>query len=285
MPTLIAVTLVWAFSFSFIGEILAPVVDPYIAVMIRMVLAFLLLLPFLRLKEISPSVARSLMLIGALQLGVMYLLLYHAFLYISVPEVLLFTIFTPLYITIIDEFLLNSTPIPPRWWLAAILSVLGAALIRFHALSSDFLIGFLLIQASNLCFAVGQVSYKRLPIDSVRQQIHHYALFFLGAVMVVGVATFLLADFTRIPTEPLHWGLLLWLGFGASGGGYLAWSIASKRVNIAQLATMNNALIPAGIIVNAALWRTEINWHTFLLGASIIFFSIWLSSYGQKRGR
>lgn len=278
MPVLIIVTLIWAFSFSFIGEILAPAVDPYIAVFIRMVLAFLLLLPFLRLRGVTWRIALGLMGIGAIQLGIMYLLLYHAFLYISVPEVLLFTIFTPLYITLVDEWILNRKPLPYTWWLAAALSVLGAALIRFQGLSSGFLTGFLLIQGANLCFAIGQVAYKRLPLGQIRQQIRVYALFFLGAVLVVGIATVLLANFDRIPTQPIHFGILLWLGLVASGGGYLAWSIASKSVNIGQLATMNNALIPAGLIVNFLLWGEEVEWLSLFVGGTIIVFSVWLSS-------
>ncbi|MCL5255481.1 MAG: EamA family transporter, partial [Gammaproteobacteria bacterium] len=95
MPTLIIITLLWAFSFSLIGEFLARDVDAYIAVFIRMILALILLLPFLKIGHLSRSRRLQLMAIGGIQIGVMYLLLYHAFLYISVAEVLLFTIFTP----------------------------------------------------------------------------------------------------------------------------------------------------------------------------------------------
>lgn len=41
--------------------------------------------------------------IGAIQLGLMYVFYYHSFLFLSVPEVLLFTVMTPIYITLIND--------------------------------------------------------------------------------------------------------------------------------------------------------------------------------------
>lgn len=278
MPTLILVTLVWAFSFSLIGEFLARDVDAYIAVFIRMILALVLLLPFIRLQGVSSSIRLRLMAIGGVQIGIMYLLLYHAFLYISVAEVLLFTIFTPLYITLLDEWVLNRKPLPKVWWLAAGLSVIGAGLIRYQGLSSGFFTGFLLIQGANLCFALGQVAYKRLAIGGPRAQVQQYALFFLGATIVSGIGMMLFADFQRLPSTWVHWSVLLWLGLGASGIGYLAWSVASKSVNIGQLATMNNALIPAGLAVNFLLWGQDVQWGPLVFGGSVILFAVWLSS-------
>lgn len=276
MPYLIFVTILWAFSFSLIGEFLARDVDAYIAVFIRMLLAFLLLLPFLRLSKQSSAVAWRLIAIGAIQIGIMYLLLYHAFLYISVAEVLLFTIFTPLYISLLDERILNRKPLPKRWWLAALLSVFGAAVIRYQGLDENFWFGFLLIQGANLCFAIGQVAYKRLPLGDARNQLNHYGLFFFGALLTSAIAMLLFGNMERLPSTTTHWAVLIWLGLGASGLGYLVWSVASKTVNIGQLATMNNALIPAGLLVNYLLWGQDVNWGSLVFGGLIIFYAVWL---------
>ena len=178
MLSLALITLLWAFSFSLIGVYLAADVDAYIAVFIRMLLATLLLLPFFRWRNLSFSYALKLTCIGAVQIGVMYILLYHSFIYLSVAEVLLFTIFTPLYITLIDEWLINRKPIPRRWWLAVVLSVIGAAIIRYEQVDTGFVTGFLLIQGANLAFAAGQVAYKRIATTNAHAQIAHYALFF-----------------------------------------------------------------------------------------------------------
>ncbi|WP_194755893.1 EamA family transporter [Aliidiomarina indica] len=282
MLILVAITLIWAFSFSLIGVYLAPEVDAYVAVFIRMLLATALLLPFLRVTRMPRQRQWQLMGIGAIQIGLMYLLLYHAFLHISVAEVLLFTIFTPLYITLLDERVLNRKVLPLIWWLAALLSVIGAGLIRYQGVSSGFWTGFLLIQGANLCFAFGQVAYKRLSLGPARAQVQQYAMFFIGASIVSGIGMLLFADFNRLPNSTTQWAILVWLGLGASGVGYMLWSIASKRVNIAQLATMNNALIPAGLLVNFLLWGQDVNWPNLFLGGVIILLSVWLASRFQR---
>ncbi|RUO43966.1 EamA family transporter [Aliidiomarina taiwanensis] len=276
MPLLILVTLVWAFSFSLIGEFLAAQVDAYIAVFIRMLLAFVALSPFLRIRQTSKPMRFYMMAIGGVQIGLMYILLYHAFLFLNVAEVLLFTIFTPLYIALIDERLLNNKQLPSRWWLAATLSVLGAGIIRYKGIDSQFLTGFLLIQGANLCFAAGQVAYKRLQLHTAKAQVEHYALFFLGAALVSGLGMLFFADFTRLPSSSTHWAVLIWLGLGASGGGYLLWSMASKQVNIGQLATMNNALVPAGLLVNFLIWGQNVPWGQLWVGGLIILYAVWL---------
>ncbi|RUO49713.1 EamA family transporter [Pseudidiomarina donghaiensis] len=273
-----AVTALWAASFSLIGEFLAGQVDGYIAVYIRMLLALLLFLPLWRPKRLAFAQQWRLAAIGAIQIGVMYLFLYHAFLYLTVPEVLLFTIFTPLYVTLIDDVLFERKHLPAQWWLAAALAVVGAAVIRFNTLSDDFVIGFLLIQAANICFAAGQVLYKRLELGSERNQVHVFALFFLGATIVSSLAMAAFANFDKWPSTTLQWGILVWLGLGASGLGYLAWNLGAKRVNVAQLATMNNMLIPAGLLINFAFWGQAVDWLRLALGGAILLASVWLAS-------
>jgi len=270
------VTVIWAFSFSLIGVYLSGEVDSYLAVFVRVFLALLVLLPFFKPREVAPKLLLALTAIGAVQVGLTYQFLYHAFAYLSVPEVLLFTIFTPLWITLIDEVLLGRRYLPLRWWLASGLAVFGAAIIRYQGINADALSGFLLIQAANLCFALGQVGYKRLPIHKPLQQLNTFACFFLGATLVSGIGCLLFADWRLKPDTVLQWGVLIWLGLGASGFGYLCWAMASKRVNTGQLATMNNLLIPAGLLVNILFWGQSTDVTRLLIGGSVIAFSVWV---------
>jgi drug/metabolite transporter (DMT)-like permease len=48
---------------------------------------------------------RGMLLIGALQFGVTYVCLYLSFRVLTVPEVLLFTVLTPLHVTLIEDAL------------------------------------------------------------------------------------------------------------------------------------------------------------------------------------
>ncbi|MFW6334397.1 MAG: EamA family transporter, partial [Desulfosalsimonas sp.] len=164
MGYLWTVTILWAFSFSLIGEYLSGHVDSYFAVFSRTFLASLMFLPLIRWSGVRPGLAARLMVLGGVQLGLMFSFYYNSFEFLSVPEVVLFTVFTPIYITLIYDLLNRRLTL---WYLAtAAAAVAGAALIRYNPLSGNFLTGFMMVQAANICFAAGQVGYKKLMESS-----------------------------------------------------------------------------------------------------------------------
>lgn len=59
-------------------------VDSYFAVLVRVGLAALVFLPFLRTRGNSLKTVGLYMLVGAMQLGVMYMLSFRAYLYLTV---------------------------------------------------------------------------------------------------------------------------------------------------------------------------------------------------------
>ena len=272
------VTLLWAFSFSFIGVYLAGQVDAYFMVLTRTLLALLVFLPFLRWRSLRPALAGQLMGIGVIQLGVMYLFYYHSFLLLTVPEVLIFTIFTPLYVTLLNDLLARR--FHGKYLLTAFLAVLGAAVIRYDHLTSDYVLGFLVVQGANLCFAFGQVGYKWLLAREKASLPQHqvFACFFAGATLVAGLAWWWLGS-PRYPTSTLQWGLLVWLGAGASGLGYFLWNKGATRVNAGVLAIMNNALIPAGLLVNLMIWNHSADMLRLALGGALIFLSLFINEH------
>ena len=160
MGYLLIVTLIQAFSFSLIGEYLAGHVDSYFAVLVRVVLAGLVFIPLTRWRQVEPGFMRGMLLIGALQFGITYVCLYLSFRVLTVPEVLLFTILTPLHVTLIEDAL--NRRFNPWALVAAMVAVSGAAVIRFDSISGDFFKGFLLLQLANFTYAAGQVLYRRL---------------------------------------------------------------------------------------------------------------------------
>jgi carboxylate/amino acid/amine transporter len=280
MGYLLAVTLLWAFSFSLIGVYLAGQVDAWFSVLIRIALATLVFLPFLKLKKTPKALAIKLMLIGAVQLGVMYSFYYHSFLYLSVPEVLLFTVMTPIYITLLNDAL--EKHFNPRFFLIAIIAVCGALAIRYESINSNFLVGLLLVQAANMCFATGQVTYKHLMIDSKLDHKTVFGWFFIGAFIVASVCYVLFGNSDKLPSTPTQWGVLIYLGIVASGLGYFGWNKGATLVNVGTLAAMNNLLIPAGIVVNVLIWNTEADILRLSIGAGIIFAALLLNQIKAK---
>ena len=283
MPLLILVTCLWAFSFSLIGEYLAGQVDNYFSVLTRIALAALLFVPLLRWRGLSARCALSLMALGAIQLGLMYVFFYQSFLLLDVPAVLLFTIFTPLYVALLDDALARR--FSPVQLLAAALAVAGAAVIRYQQPPSDFWLGFFVVQAANLCFAAGQVGYRhlspRLPRDLPARA--SFGWFYLGALALALVAWMLLGDAGAMPRNATQWGVLLWLGLVASGLGYFLWNRGATQVDAGTLAVMNNALIPAGLLVNLLIWNRDADLTRLTAGAAILLVALWIGLSGSRK--
>ncbi|HEX4501044.1 MAG TPA: carboxylate/amino acid/amine transporter [Scandinavium sp.] len=275
MPLLIITTVLWAFSFSLIGEYLAGSVDSYFSVLMRVGLAALVFLPFLRARGQSARVLLMYMLVGAMQLGIMYLLAFRAYLYLTVSEFLLFTVLTPLYITLIYD-LMSKRRLRWGYLLSAMLAVVGAAIIRYDHVSPHFWTGLLLVQLSNISFALGMVGYKRLMEIHPMPQHNAFAWFYLGACIVAVVAWFMLGNPQKLPTTTLQWGILVWLGVVASGLGYFMWNYGATQVDAGTLGIMNNMHVPAGLLVNLAIWQQQPHWPSFIIGALVIVASLWV---------
>jgi carboxylate/amino acid/amine transporter len=284
MKYLSIITFLWAFSFSLIGVYLAGQVDAYFSVLTRTFLAALVFVPFLKKQWLTPKLALQLMLIGAIQLGVMYIFYYQSFLLLTVPEVLIFTIFTPIYITLYYDILEHR--FTPLYFFTAILSVVGAAVIRYDHLTSNYLIGFLVVQGANICFAIGQVAYKQLMAKQAIQPPHIavFGCFHIGALLVSLCSWFLFGQ-AKYPTEMTQWAILIWLGAGASGLGYFFWNKGATMINAGALAIMNNALIPAGLIVNLLIWNRDADIPRLFAGGLIIALSLWINEHYNKKLR
>ena len=275
MALLIITTILWAFSFSFYGEYLAGHVDSYFAVLVRVGLAALVFLPFLRTRGNSLKTVGLYMLVGAMQLGVMYMLSFRAYLYLTVSELLLFTVLTPLYITLISDIMSKRRL---RWGYAfsALLAVIGAGIIRYDQVTDHFWTGLLLVQLSNITFAIGMVGYNRLMETRPMPQHNAFAWFYLGAFLVAVIAWFLLGNAQKMPQTTLQWGILVFLGVVASGIGYFMWNYGATQVDAGTLGIMNNMHVPAGLLVNLAIWHQQPHWPTFITGALVILASLWV---------
>lgn len=275
MRYLLGVTLLWAFSFSLIGVYLAGQVDAYFAVLSRVALALLVFLPFLLRYRGSMTDALKLALLGAVQLGLMYIFYYQSFLLLSVPQVLVFTIFTPIYITLLYDLL--SGRFNRRFLVAALLAVLAAAIMRDGLPAPDYWLGFAIVQGANLCFAAGQVGYKKFMEPKPEQHNQHlqFGWFYLGALMVALPAWLILGQ-AQYPQTAVQWAVLGWLGLVASGGGYFWWNKGAAQVSSGTLAVMNNALIPAGLLVNLLIWNRDADLLRLSAGLVILLFSLWL---------
>ncbi|SHN03711.1 carboxylate/amino acid/amine transporter [Phytopseudomonas punonensis] len=283
MPYLLAVTVLWAFSFSLIGEYLAGRVDSDFAVLARVAVAALVFLPFTLWRGLPRRLLAGFWLAGALQFGVTYLCLYRSFQVLTVPEVLLFTVLTPIYVTLLDDALARR--FSPWALVAALVAVGGGVVIRFERLEGEYLIGFLLLQLANLTFAAGQVLCRQLLMRYPTEQPLHrfFGHFFLGAMVLVLPSFLLFGNSDKLPSTALQWGILLWMGLFATALGLFWWVKGSVKVDAGTLAVMNELHVPAGLVVNLLIWNRDADIPRLALGGAIILASLWLNRLGRRR--
>ena len=284
MSYLVLVTILWAFSFSLIGQYLAGQVDSDFAVLMRVAIAAIVFIPFTRWRNLPWRLLGGLWVAGALQFGVTYLCLYRSFTVLTVPEVLLFTVLTPIYVTLLDDSLAKR--FNPWSLLAAVVAVGGGIIIRFEKIEGEYLIGFLLLQLANATFAMGQVMCRQLLARyPTGQPLHRFfGHFFLGA-LVLAIPSFLLfGDMAKLPQSVAQWGVLVWMGLFATALGMYWWVKGSTMVDAGVLAIMNELHVPAGLLVNLLIWNRDANLQKLALGGTIILASLWLNGLGRRLG-
>ena len=257
MPYLILVTVLWAFSFSLIGQYLAGQVDSDFAVLVRVAIAAAVFIPLTRWRGLPWRLLGGFWLAGALQFGVTYLCLYRSFAVLTVPEVLLFTVLTPIYVTLLDDSLAKR--FNPWALFAALFAVTGGVIIRFKHIEGDYLIGFLLLQLANLTFAAGQVLCRQLLAHYPTEQPLHrfFGHFFLGALLLAVPSYLLFGDASKLPQSVVQWGVLGWMGLFATALGMYWWVKGSTLVDAGTLAIMNELHVPAGLLVNLLIWNRK----------------------------
>jgi drug/metabolite transporter (DMT)-like permease len=247
MIYLAVVSTIWAFSFGLIGNALSGV-DSFFTATVRLGCATLLFLPFLRAKEIVRVDRLRLVLIGAVQFGVMYACYMRAFQYLPSHLVAIFSILTPVYVVILHD--LRQRTFSSRYLLAALLSVLGAGAIKAKTIpTGDFWIGFGLMQVAGIAFAYGQVAYRDWKRNNPQTNDRSvFALLAMGGTVCAGIAGALLSDWSTLEIKPDQWKAILYLGFVASGIGFFLWNKGASKSNPGTLAAFNNAVVPLAVL-------------------------------------
>lgn len=284
MPHLIVVTVLWAFSFSLIGQYLAGKVDSDFAVLMRVAIAAAVFVPFTVWRGLPRRLVGGFWLAGALQFGVTYLCLYRSFNVLTVPEVLLFTVLTPIYVTLIDDALEGR--FNRRALLAAAVAVGGGAIIRFQRLEGSYLLGFVLLQLANATFAAGQILCRHLLARHRTEVPLHrfFGHFFLGALVLALPSFLLFGDLGKLPQTPVQWGVLAWMGLFATALGMYWWVLGSTRVDAGTLAVMNELHVPAGLVVNLLIWNRDADLPRLAAGGAVILASLLINRWGRQPG-
>lgn len=277
MWCLIAVSIIWAFSFGLIKGKLTGL-DSGMVASIRLILCFFCFVPFIfKVSEIQ--MRGRLMLLGLVQFGIMYLAYIESYQYLPGYLVAVFTIFTPFYVIalniIFDSSYQNLRTLAIA--LSAVsISIVGAAIIVFKTPGEeDFIIGFLILQLANIAFAIGQWNYQRWANNDCNAG--NMAWMYLGAAAFASLISFPQLDWTQIVITNEQILVLLYLGVIASGLCFFLWNSGSKQVSPATLAVMNNGYIPLAVVASIILFSEEANLIRLLIGGGLILLSVLVS--------
>lgn len=252
MRYLLLVSLLWAFSFGLIKGRLAGLDAVGIAT-VRLTLAALVFMPWLRMRGLNRGLTWRLLAIGAVEFGLMYVFYLKAFAHLAAYEVAMFTVFTPLYVALLDGAVEGR--LHRRGLIAAAIAVIGAAVLKWdRGISPDGMIGFLLVQGSNLSFAAGQLAYRRLRLRHAealqgRSEASLFALTYIGGVGATAGFSLFVTDWSAFDPTGSQWTALLYLGLIASGLGFFGWNYGAVRSSAATLAVANNIVVPLAVVV------------------------------------
>jgi len=285
MLYLVITSFVWAFSFGLVKGQLTGV-DPMAVSSIRLALAALVFAPFLRLGRIPLTAQLRLALIGALQFGLMYVLYLQAFHHLQAFEIALFTVFTPLYIVLVDSLLERRWE--TRFLLAALAAAGGAAILLDPGhMDASHWRGFLLIQGSNLCFAIGQLAWRRehKRLAGLATEVQLFALTYLGALLLTGLLSLWTTSWTEVHITRSQGLSLLYLGLVSSGLCFFLWNLGAQRVNAGVLAVLNNLKMPLAVACSLLFFGEKANIPRLLLGSAVIMAGVALANRPSRKDR
>jgi drug/metabolite transporter (DMT)-like permease len=266
---LIAISILWSFSFGIIKYGLAGIDSSFISFARNVIaLTFFSSVTIYNIKKFSFDL--KLVGIGALQFGLMYIFYIESYQYLPAYLIATFTITTPIYVVLASKYL-NGNSLNRNGIYAILLVIIGSYLMRFNSLNlKDYMLGFVLIQCANIFFATGQILFKKWNDKNKDKDIvHNFSQLFFGATLITSIFYFLGSSESAILTQSNLFSLLF-LGIISSGIGFLMWNIGATKVSAEKLAIMNNAVIPIAIFNSYLIFGEEINFIFFFPG--LIFF-------------
>jgi drug/metabolite transporter (DMT)-like permease len=213
----------------------------------------------------------------------MYLAYNESFRFLKSHEVAVFTLTTPIFVTLLADAFDRTLRGPAVG--AAVLAVLGgAAIVVTSAPTAGTFTGVVLIQLSNLAFALGQVLYRRLR--ATRPELRDrdvFALVYLGAFALTLPVSLARTDFAALPLTPPNLAILFYLGLIASGLGFFLWNIGATRVPAGTLAVMNNAKIPLAVAVSLLVFGETADLTRLAIGGAVLGLAVWLAERRPPR--
>ncbi len=273
MVLLLAASLLWSFSFGLIKGHLTGL-DPWLVSFLRLALAALAFLPWTLRRRPPRRVIGPALALGAVQFGLMYALYIASYAYLPAYGVALWTIFTPLYVVLLDGA--RTRRLSARTIAAAALAVGGAALVLADTSGAGSLPGVLLVQGSNLCFAAGQLGYRRLA-RRVAAESGLLGWMYLGATALAAGGLLLAGSRGGGLPDREAWIVLVYLGLVPTAVGFALWNRGAARTNSGILAVVNNLKVPLAVLVSSLVFAEHVDDRRVLAGLASVVVAVFVA--------
>jgi drug/metabolite transporter (DMT)-like permease len=262
---------IWGFSFA-LSKMALATLTPFELVTVRLLLGaatgwVVTKVMRMQIQESGPKRWTGLetILVGLFEFGGMYLLYTWSLKYLPSGVVGALTLLTPVFTYLVSVAMRVDRFTPKTTW-SVVLAVVGAALcLPLHKIFSNFelankeLVGCLLITASNLSFAVGNVFISRFQIDRRWNPRITYRAQTLGAVVaLVPALLYPHSDYSQL-TVDTNWLLPVYLGVVATGVGFFLWNEGVKRVSATPASVIGNFKAPLSLLWGWVLLKEEIS--------------------------
>jgi drug/metabolite transporter (DMT)-like permease len=282
---LVIASLIWAFSFGLIKDQLEAY-DPLAVTFARLAISALVFLPFLRPARAGRATIVRAAALGVVQFGLMYWLYTAAYGFLPAYGVALFTIFTPVYVVLIEG--VWSRRLVWHHIAGAGLAITGAATIVWRTFDgAGAVLGIGLLQASNLCFAIGQVVFRRWVRRRAARvpEVSLVAWMYVGAAIATGLFAVLFVDTPRADFGPGALWVLLYLGVAPTAVGFYLWNKGAVRVGPGVLAAANNLKVPLAVAVSWLVFGESAPYLRVLVGLGVIVAGLALTAARDARER
>ena len=141
------------------------------------------------------------------------------------------------------------------------MAVAGAGIVVFKGLGDNsVIIGFIILQVSNICFASGQVYYKHILKNEEKiSDLNLFALLYIGGMIFTGIPGLYIYSTEALALSANEIVVLIYLGVIASGLGFFLWNYGARKTNTGALAIFNNLKIPVAIVVSVTVFNEDAN--------------------------
>lgn len=276
---------IWGTTFISSKLLLEEGLSPAAIMILRFILAYLLMLPFVKGKWLCKSLKDELlMVILGISGGSLYFLLENtALVYTQASNVAIIIAATPLLTMLTANLLDRGKGISKKLYGYSLISLIGVVLV---ILNGNFVlklnpIGDLLTFGAVVTWVIYSIIIAKVQ-DRYSSWMITRKIFFYGVLTLFPYFLFKPWDVTwEMMARPMVWGNLLYLGVLASLGCYVAWNIVIKRLGAVD-ATNYLYINPIVAMVTANLLLGEIITPLAIVGTLLILVGVYLAE--KKKG-